>query len=197
MKKEYWLIIVVLAFLGGFTTGVIYTVIKQEKKSQKQIQVFAPPESSSVPKVMEDIKKLKKHLKEKPNDEKGWIELGNIFFDLDRPNEAIEAYKNALKINSKNPDVITDLGIMYRRAGKFDKSVEMFKKAAKLDPKHLNSRLNLGIVLFHDKGDVDGAIKAWEEYVKIAPNNEHTKAIKEIVKKLKAQQVNKKSEKKK
>jgi tetratricopeptide (TPR) repeat protein len=103
--------------------------------------------------------------------------LGNLYFDSGQAKEAIEAYGQYLILKPENPDVRTDLGIMYRALGDFDRAIEEFRKAAKSDPKHANSRYNIGIVLLHDKGDVKGAIKAWEEYLKIDPNSERAQRI--------------------
>jgi tetratricopeptide (TPR) repeat protein len=105
------------------------------------------------------------------------VELGNLYFDSGQPKEAIEAYSQYLAIKPENPDVRTDMGIMYRALGDFDRAIEEFKKAAQLDPKHSNSRYNIGIVLLHDKKDIKGAINAWEEYLKVDPNSERAQRI--------------------
>jgi tetratricopeptide (TPR) repeat protein len=103
--------------------------------------------------------------------------LGNLYFDSGQPKEAIEAYSQYLAIKPENPDVRTDMGIMYRSLGDFDQAVKEFEKAAKSDPKHANSRYNIGIVLLHDKGDVKGAIKAWEGYLKVDSNSERAQRV--------------------
>ena len=53
--------------------------------------------------------------------------------------------------------------------GEYDRAIAEFEKAAEANPKHVNSRYNLGIVLLHDKGDIKGAIKAWEDYLRVEP----------------------------
>ncbi len=68
-----------------------------------------------------------------------------------------------------SPDVLTDLGIMYRGNRQPEKAVEMFSKAISLDPKHQNSRMNKGIVLLHDLKDEQSAIQAWEQLLEINP----------------------------
>ena len=107
-----------------------------------------------------------------------WVELGNLYFDSDRPQEAIEAYRQYLATKPDNPDVRTDMGVMYRKLGQSDKALEEFGKAAQSDPKHANSRYNIGIVLLHDKQNIRAAIKAWEEVLKINPG--HRKAFMNI-----------------
>ena len=113
------------------------------------------------------------------------MELGNLYFDSDQPKEAIEAYSQYLAIKPDNPDVRTDMGIMYRKLGDFDRAIEEFRKAAQTDPKHINSRYNIGIVLLHDKQDIKGAIKAWEDYLKVDPNSERAQRIRAQIEKMK------------
>jgi tetratricopeptide (TPR) repeat protein len=111
--------------------------------------------------------------------------LGNLYFDTDQPKEAIEAYSRYLAVKPDNPDVRTDMGIMYRKLGQFDRAIEEFRKAAQSDPKHTNSRYNIGLVLLHDKQDIKGAIKAWEEYLKVDPNSEKAQRIRAQIEKMK------------
>jgi tetratricopeptide (TPR) repeat protein len=117
------------------------------------------------------------------------VELGNLYFDSDQPKEAIEAYNHYLAVKPDNPDVRTDMGIMYRKLGQFDRALEEFRKAAQSDPKHANSRYNIGLVLLHDKQDMKDAIKAWEDYLKVDPNSERAQRIRAQIEKIKTMQL--------
>jgi tetratricopeptide (TPR) repeat protein len=129
---------------------------------------------------------LKEIVKKDPKNLPAWVELGNLYFDTDQPKEAIDAYSRYLAVKPDNPDVRTDMGIMYRKLGQFDKALEEFRKAAQSDPKHVNSRYNIGLVLLHDKQDIQGAIKAWEEYLKVDPNSERAQRIRAQMGKIKS-----------
>jgi tetratricopeptide (TPR) repeat protein len=59
---------------------------------------------------------------------------------------------------------------MYRRNGQALEAIAAFDKAIELNPTHAQSWFNKGIVLMHDLNNPDGAIKAWEELLRIAPN---------------------------
>jgi tetratricopeptide (TPR) repeat protein len=127
--------------------------------------------------MQEKISTLKSILKDDPKNLKALVELGNLYFDSDQFDLAIQVYSRALEIDPNSPDVLTDMGIMYRRRGNFDRAVAAFKKAAEIDPRHVNSRYNLGIVLLHDRGDIKGAIKAWEDYLKVEPTSPRAENI--------------------
>jgi len=196
MKKETVILLVVIAFLVGFITGATVAILKGVKGTGKTAMVQkpqmaprgapapAPPGRNSV-EVTSKIQTLKEIVTKDPRNLPAWVELGNLYFDSHQPKEAIEAYSQYLKVKPDNPDVRTDMGIMYRELRQFDRAIEEFKKAAQSDPKHINSRYNIGLVLLHDKQDIKGAIKAWEEYLKVDPNSENAQRIKVQIEKMK------------
>jgi len=196
MKKETVILVAVIAFLAGLVIGAFsfqYFIRKKEVQTARipQRPQMAPQEAPGPPpgpspaEVASKIDALKEILKKDPKNLSAWVELGNLYFDSNQPQEAIKAYTEYLKIKPDNADVRTDLGIMYRNVGEIDKALEEFKKAAQIDPKHINSRYNLGLVLLHDKRDIKSAIKAWEEYLKVDPNSERAQRIKAQLDKLK------------
>jgi len=196
MKKETVILLVVIAFLVGFISGATVAILKGTKDTKKMALVqkpqMAPPGAPVQAPLARDsiedasqIKTLKEIVKKDSKNLPAWVELGNLYFDTDQPKEAIEAYSRYLAVKPDNPDVRTDMGIMYRKQGQFDRAIEEFRKAAQSDPKHVNSRYNVGLVLLHDKQDIKGAIKAWEEYLKVDPNSEKAQRIKAQIEKMK------------
>jgi tetratricopeptide (TPR) repeat protein len=98
-----------------------------------------------------------------------WVELGNNYFDTDQYDKAIRAYQRSLEIQPNNANVLTDMGVMYRRSGKPQEAIKAFDKAMEVDPKHEVSRFNKGVVLLHDLNDTQGAIRAWEDLMTVNP----------------------------
>ncbi len=197
MKKETVILAIVVAFLVGFISGATVAILKGTKGAEKAAIVQRPqmaPPSTPAPappardsiEVASQIKTLKEIVKKNPKNLPGWVELGNLYFDTDQPKEAIEAYSQYLAVKPDDPDVRTDMGIMYRKLGQFDKAIEEFRKAAQSDPKHVNSRYNIGLVLLHDKQDIKSAIKAWEDYLKVDPNSERAQRIRTQIEKMKS-----------
>ena len=203
MKKETVILLVVIAFLVGFISGATVAILRGTKGAEKPAMVQKPQmalpgaqiPSPSVPgsapsardsiEVASKINTLKEIVKNDPKNLPALVELGNLYFDTDQPKEAIEAYSRYLAIKPDNPDVRTDMGIMYRKLGQFDKAIEEFRKAAQSDPKHVNSRYNIGLVLLHDKQDIKGAVKAWEDYLRVDPNSERAQRIRAQIEKMK------------
>jgi len=200
MKKEtvilYVVIALVVGFVGGATVGILWMTKGAEKTAMVQKPQMAPPgaplPASSARNSMEvvaQIQTLEEIVKKDPKNLPAWVELANLYFDSDQPKEAIQAYSHYLAVKPDNPDVRTDMGIMYRKLGQFDRALEEFRKAAQNDPKHANSRYNIGLVLLHDKQDMKGAIKAWEEYLKVDPNGERAQRIRAQIEKMKTMQL--------
>jgi cytochrome c-type biogenesis protein CcmH/NrfG len=168
-KETFWLG-TLLALAVGFLGGVLFSVFKSDTSAvpvpipaQEQQAEVAQPDRSRMITALED------ETAKNPLNLEAWIQLGNVYFDSNQHEKAIQAYQKALELNPADANVWTDLGIMYRRSGNPQKAIECFDKAIAVDPKHEPSRLNKGIVLLHDLKDYDGAIKAWEELLAVNP----------------------------
>jgi tetratricopeptide (TPR) repeat protein len=106
------------------------------------------------------------------------IELGNLYFDAERYDDAIKWYGDALKLAPDNVDVSTDLGVCYYYSNQPDKALEQFERSLKIDPKHAKTLLNVGIVRAFGKQDLDGAMQAWQKVMDVAPGSPEAQAAK-------------------
>jgi cytochrome c-type biogenesis protein CcmH/NrfG len=197
MKKETVILSVVIAFVVGFITGATVAILKGQKGAARPVTVQPPPTASATAPVAPlpgpspaemnaKIQALKDIVQKDPKNLSALVELGNLYFDTDQPKEAVEAYSKYLAIKPDNADVRTDMGIMYRKLGDSDRAMQEFRKAAQTDPAHANSRYNIGVVLLHDKQDIKGALKAWEDYLKVDSNSERAVRVKAQMERLKA-----------
>jgi tetratricopeptide (TPR) repeat protein len=189
VKKEYAFLSIAIAFVAGIVVGVIAAVYYEDKAPLIPPAVKQPTSSAAPAALPADLQKqidtLRSILRDDPKNLKVLIQLGNLYFDTGQFDQAIENYSKALEIDPKNADVRTDLGIMYRKKGEYDRAIAEFEKAAEANPKHVNSRYNLGIVLLHDKGDIKGAIKAWEDYLRVEPTGPRADNIRNQMGKMK------------
>jgi len=106
------------------------------------------------------------------------IQLGNLFFDAERYDDAIKWYSEALKLAPRNVDVSTDLGVCFYYTNQPDKALAQFDTSLKIDPKHAKTLLNVGIVRAFGKQDLDGASKAWQQVIQLAPDSPEGQAAK-------------------
>jgi tetratricopeptide (TPR) repeat protein len=106
-------------------------------------------------------------------------QLGNVYFDSERFDEAARWYSAALEINPRDVNVSTDLGIAYYYTNQPDRALEQFDRSLALDPKHSKTLLNVGVVRAWGKQDLEGAAKAWQRVIEVAPNSEEAARAKQ------------------
>lgn len=152
----------VVGFFGGVVFGVIKTgSLPGGSLNDPPSAVGNPPDRM--------FQALEAEAARNPQDAEAWVRLGNAYFDADQYQKAIDAYEKSLAIAPGNPNVLTDLGVMYRRNKQPEKAVEMFSRAMAADPRHEVSRMNKGIVLLHDLKDEAAAVEAWESLLALNP----------------------------
>lgn len=102
-------------------------------------------------------------------------ELGNLYFDSERFDQAIPWYESALKLAPKSVEVSTDLGVSYLYTQQTDRAIAQFENSVAIDPKHLKTWLNIGIAKAMVKGDVPGGEAAWKKVIELAPGSEEAR----------------------
>jgi cytochrome c-type biogenesis protein CcmH/NrfG len=175
VRRETMIAIAVACLFVGYLAGSLFDNVSiggGSENSNFQIQQPAAVESQQqpvVPQQPSSIENLRQQAENDPKNARSWTVLGNTYFDAGMYEDAISAYTRSLQAAPGDPNVLTDLGIMYRRSGNPGKAVESFDQAISAAPEHVMSRFNKGIVLLYDLGDKAGTITAWEGLVRIAP----------------------------
>jgi cytochrome c-type biogenesis protein CcmH/NrfG len=174
VKKEIMFIVALITLVIGFLGGVFYSALQSGPERVQQTTSAPPPpaqqQSGMTNEQAQNILTLEQEVAANPTNADAWIQLGNVYFDTNNPPKSIRAYEKALEFRPNEPNVLTDLGVMYRRNGEPEKALESFDKAIAIDPSHQQARFNRGIVLRYDLNDREGAVKAWEEILKINPD---------------------------
>jgi cytochrome c-type biogenesis protein CcmH/NrfG len=189
IKKETLILAVLISLCIGFFGGTLYSSFKLApanpvktpgKLTAQKEEPHDHPDPSM--ELSAKIAELEQYLKNNPDNAEAWTNLGNLFYDSDQPQNAIDAYEKSLAIEPDRAGVMTDLGTMYRRNNEPKKAIEIFDKAIAVDPSFETARFNKGVVLLHDLNDLEGCIKEWEALVElnpmaVAPNGESVDAI--------------------
>ena len=99
------------------------------------------------------------------------VQLGNVYFDAERWDDAIKWYGRALELDPRNADASTDLGVSYYYSNKPDEALAQFEKSLAISPTHTKTLLNKGIVLAFGKQDLKAAAAEWQKVVELAPDS--------------------------
>lgn len=128
--------------------------------------------------ALNEIENYKEIIRKDPNNLQANVNIANLYFDTRQDLLAIEHYRKALAIDPGNVNARTDMAVCYRRTGSHDKAIEELKKAISTNPRHAQSRYNLGVILIHDKNDLESGIKAWEGLLENVPDYPYRENLK-------------------
>ena len=83
--------------------------------------------------------------------------------------EAIVYFQKALDVDPKNVAIRTDMASCLYYTGDVDGALAQLDKSLTYDPKHAGTLMNIGIIKWRAKNDVNGAISAWQTLLKLNP----------------------------
>lgn len=129
---------------------------------------------------LQQINALENELKTNPADKEKILTLAHMLNDSGFKQKAIDRYKEYLKFDPENPDVLVDMGVCYYDMQNYAEAEKWMKEALKYEPKHQIAHLNLGIVSL-TSGKHDEAIEWWRKAVEINPNNNIGKKAQELI----------------
>ena len=141
----------------------------------------APPAQQQAPPALDEAVagKLKSTADSDPRDAATRVQLGNLYFDSGRFDDAARWYAAALEIEPRNVNASTDLGIAYYYMNQPDRALAQFDRSLAVDPKHSKTLLNVGIVRAWGKQDLEGAAKAWQQVIDVAPGSDEASRAKQ------------------
>ena len=150
-----------------------------------QAPMGAPPASAPVLDEAQ-VTALRGIAEKDPANVQSRVQLGNMYFDAERYQDAIQWYEGALKLNPNDADVSTDLGVCFYYTNQADRAIRQMEESLRIDPKHLKTMLNLGIVKAFGKQDLTGAAAMWENVIRLAPDSQEGQAAKRSLANLQA-----------
>lgn len=124
---------------------------------------------------------MKMTAQQNPTDAVTRVQLGDMYFDAGRFQEAADWYEAALKIHPKDVNASTDLGIAYYYMNQPDRALAQFDRSLAVDPAHAKTLLNVGIVRAFGKQDLKGAAEVWQKVLVVAPSSEEARAARQAL----------------
>ena len=162
--------------IAGWIIGSQQTTLRQPPQAARQAEQ-AP--AATAPVLDEaKVRAFRSVAEREPANAGPRVQLGNLYFDAERYDDAIRWYTEALKLTPKDVDVSTDLGVSYYYTNQPDRALAQLERSLELDPRHAKTILNVGIVKAFGKQDLEGAEQAWEQVIAIAPGSAEGQAAK-------------------
>jgi cytochrome c-type biogenesis protein CcmH/NrfG len=161
----------VFGLLAGWVIGAQYATTRTAAPVAAAAPQAAPAAQPPTAVVLDESQaaSLRQQAESSPSSVAPRVALGNLYFDAERYDEAVKWYEEAIKLDARNADVSTDLGVSYYYTNQPDRALAQFERSLAIDPNHTKTMLNMGIVRAFGKQDLDGATKAWEQVVALAP----------------------------
>ncbi|HXI84071.1 MAG TPA: tetratricopeptide repeat protein [Verrucomicrobiae bacterium] len=95
--------------------------------------------------------------------------LGTVFRQADKPEEAIEQFQQALQIKPDLAEAHYNLGVTLAQLDRFQEAIGHYDEALRLKPDFAEAHYNLGVALA-ESGRVPEAMKHWEQALRIKPD---------------------------
>lgn len=158
-------IIIVLAFILAYIPSLNVGAMGDLFNS-----IFKGGASSTDTQTQARIIQLKDKINKTPKSvtAKEYIELGNLYYDSQKYQNAITYYEKGLKLDPKNYDALTDMGASYFALKQNDKALTIFQQVITEKPDQAMAWFNMGIV-YQAKNDAPNMKFAWERYLAIQP----------------------------
>jgi tetratricopeptide (TPR) repeat protein len=102
----------------------------------------------------------------------GYLRLGVCSFEQGQYDEAISAFKEALKEKPEDVKINYNLAESYQRTGQIDEAAKVYAALAQIDPEGEKNYYGKMVRMYDSAGMFDKAIEAAQKLVDIDPNSE-------------------------
>ena len=98
-----------------------------------------------------------------------WVNLGQVYLQLEQPEEARLAFRNAIAANPQNCAAYNQLGVLFRTQGQFTEAEAQYLECLRGSPDFADVYLNLGILYELYLGRLTDALAAYRRYQVLVP----------------------------
>jgi tetratricopeptide (TPR) repeat protein len=110
-----------------------------------------------------------------PNNFEAQKQAGEMFYQIQRWDEAIDFWLKANKLKPDDYEVIVHIANSYFEAGKYELAEQWYTSALAINPKDINARTDLGTTFMaRTPPDFDRAIKEYRKSLELNENHEQT-----------------------
>ncbi len=146
-----------------------------------------PMGEDHITQITDHIQHLQEEAAANPQNPGPLMELGSIYLQVFKFQEASEYFEKALAIDPQNLDVRTNLGICWLRLEKSSEARTLFARSVEIDPDHWESWMYLGVIALSRDHDIKTAEHAFDEVNRIHPGLPEMKELRLELEKIRTQ----------
>ncbi|MFZ0294984.1 MAG: tetratricopeptide repeat protein [Candidatus Sulfotelmatobacter sp.] len=161
-----------------------------------QPTMSAPPDESQTAQQMphqmpslDDMKRmadkkaapLLEKLKSDPKNPQLENQIGLVYENAHQFKEAAGHFEKSLQQDPKNIGVRADYASCLYYTGDVDGALAQLNQSLTYDPKHAGTLMNIGIIRWKGKNDVDGAVASWEKLLRYHPDFPQKDAVQQMI----------------
>jgi len=154
--------------------------------SDQNAAISGSSESGSDQAAEDRLSALKEMILKDPQNAQIRARLGNLYYDLNRYQEAIDAYEESLKLRLNDPNVETDEATCYHYLGQHAKALEILDKVLAYSPNFPQALFNKGIVLIEGNNNIQDGIAVWTKLLRTDPGFAQKVDLENKIRKLQA-----------
>jgi cytochrome c-type biogenesis protein CcmH len=130
-------------------------------------RLAAPPDSTD---LAVQVARIDQHLARNPDDGRGWEVVAPVYIRMGRFDDAVTAYRHAIRVLGPTPEREVKLGLALVTANDrvTDEAIAAFRRATALAPADVTAHVYLATALA-DRGEVADAVGVWRELLANGP----------------------------
>lgn len=110
-------------------------------------------------------------VKRNPTNFENHVELGIVYFDAERLDEAMAAFERAIELNPNAAAAYNGIGRIRYHTGPPEAAIEAYERAIALDPHTIDPFFGLGILYSAQLGDYASALTAFQRGLEYTPDD--------------------------
>lgn len=117
------------------------------------------------------VRQVEKHLEENPKDAQGWQVLGPIYLRMNRPNDAVNAYRQVVALNGPKPENLINLAetMVIAKQGLVEaNAMRLFEAALAQQPGNMKARFFIALAKSQE-GKTQDAVAMWQSMLDEGP----------------------------
>jgi len=162
------------------------TSVASAPANPERSQVGLETELQIKPLDQGEVERLEARAKQNPNDAAVRVELGSLYMDAGRYEDAGAWLRSALEIEPRNLPARNYLALSLLNLGRLDDAVATYEETLRLEPEHPASLLGLGRVRLYIQQDIDAGLAMWERLVAVSPSSTEAQSVRDELEALKS-----------